>query len=228
MIGNIAPQWRQPLSTITTASSGLQLKQEFGDLQNEDLTTFTKLIDDNAQYLSKTIEEFKEFFDQKKTKELFQIEQTIQKILTIVSSQFTKYNIQIVSNIQNIPLYGIENEMMQVVMNILNNSREAFEKLKLERKFIFIDVYSKIEFIYIEIKDNAKGIKESILNRIFEPYFTTKFKSQGIGVGLYMCYEMITKHFNGNIKVENCTYVYNEEKYEGAKFTLIIPIAKDI
>lgn len=227
MIGNIAHQWRQPLSTITTASSGLLLKHEFGDLKNEDLTSFTKLIDDNAQYLSKTIEEFKDFFDQKKTKEVFQLEQTMQKILSIVSSQFTKHNIQIISNIQNVSIYGIENEMMQILINILNNSREAFENLQLSRKYIFIDITQKRDQVYIEIKDNAKGIKKTIINRIFEPYFTTKFKSQGIGVGLYMCYEMITKHFDGNIKAENCTFVYNEENYTGAKFTLIIPIPKN-
>jgi signal transduction histidine kinase len=224
MIGNIAHQWRQPLSTITTASSGLLLKHEFGDLQSDDLTTFTKLIDDNAQYLSKTIEDFKEFFDQKKTKELFLLDETMHKVLTIVSSQFTKHNIQIVSNIQKVSAFGIENEMMQTLINILNNSKEAFENLKLDRKYIFIDIIQRKENICIEIKDNANGIKKNIINRIFEPYFTTKFKSQGIGIGLYMCYEIITKHFEGHIKVENCSFSYNDKHYTGAKFTINLPI----
>lgn len=226
MIGNIAHQWRQPLSTITTASSGLLLKHEFGDLQADDLTTFTKLIDENAQYLSKTIEEFKDFFDKKKNKEVFNIEQTAQKTLNIISSQFTAQNIQIISNIESIEVFGIENEMMQVFVNILNNSKEAFESLKVEQKLIFLDIYQKKDKIYIEIKDNAQGIKENLLTRVFEPYFTTKFKSQGIGVGLYMCYEIITKHFNGSIQVENSQYQYENKDYMGAKFTLVVPVSK--
>ena len=224
MIGNIAHQWRQPLSTITTASSGLLLKQEFNNLQTEDLINFTKIIDDNAQYLSKTIEEFKEFFEQKKVKVNFQIQSAVQKAMNIISPQFTQHQIQIITNIKECEIYGIENELMQVIINIFNNSHEAFETLKIEKKLIFLDIYRRKDKIYLEIKDNAKGIKESILNRIFEPYFSTKFKSQGTGIGLYMCYEMITKHFNGTIKVENCEYVYEKETYTGAKFTLILPI----
>ena len=223
MIGNIAHQWRQPLSTITTASSGLLLKHEFGDLQADDLTTFTKLIDDNAQYLSKTIEEFKEFFDQKKSKEVFNVAQTVEKTLNIVSSQFTARQIEFIININDVKVYGIENALMQILINLFNNSREALESSHLEKKLIFLDIYQKKDKICIEIKDNAYGIKPNILNRIFEPYFTTKFKSQGIGIGLYMCYEMITKHFNGTIKVENSTFLYEKESYTGAKFTLVIP-----
>lgn len=223
MIGNIAHQWRQPLSTITTASSGLLLKHEFGDLHDEDLTTFTQLIDDNAQYLSKTIEEFKEFFDQKKSKEIFNVAHTVEKTLNIVSSQFTAHHIQVISHIQEVRIYGMENALMQMLINIFNNSKEAFDNSKLEKKLIFLDIYQKKDKICIEIKDNAYGIKPSILNRIFEPYFTTKFKSQGIGIGLYMCYEMITKHFNGTIKAENTTFFYENESYTGAKFTLLIP-----
>jgi signal transduction histidine kinase len=223
MIGNIAHQWRQPLSTITTASSGLSLKQEFGDLQEEDITVFTKLIDDNAQYLSKTIEEFKEFFEQKKTKEVFNVAQTVEKTLNIVSSQFTAHRIIFVTHICDVKIYGMENALMQMLINIFNNSKEAFDNSQLEKKFIFLDIYQKKDRICIEIKDNAYGIKPNILNRIFEPYFTTKFKSQGIGIGLYMCYEMITKHFNGTIKVENSTFLYENETYTGAKFTLVIP-----
>jgi signal transduction histidine kinase len=223
MIGNIAHQWRQPLSTITAASSGLLLKHEFGDLHDEDLTTFTKLIDDNAQYLSKTIEEFKEFFDQKKSKEIFNVAHTVEKTLNIVSSQFTAHHIQVISHIQEVRIYGMENALMQMLINIFNNSKEAFDNSKLEKKLIFLDIYQKKDKICIEIKDNAYGIKPSILNRIFEPYFTTKFKSQGIGIGLYMCYEMITKHFNGTIKAENTTFFYENESYTGAKFTLLIP-----
>ncbi len=226
MIGNIAHQWRQPLSTITTASSGLLLKHEFGDLQTDDLNVFTKLIDDNAQYLSKTIEEFKEFFEQKKNKEIFNIKQTTEKTLNIISSQFTSQNIQIVSNITDAKIYGIENEMMQILINLLNNSKEALEPLTLEKKFIFLDVYQKKDKICIEIKDNANGIKENLLTRIFEPYFTTKFKSQGIGVGLYMCYEIITKHFNGTIHVENSEYEFENKNLKGAKFTLVVPMHK--
>ncbi|MFA7083506.1 MAG: cache domain-containing protein [Arcobacteraceae bacterium] len=227
MIGNIAHQWRQPLSTMTTASSGLSLKYEFNTLNEEDFFSFTQIINDNAQYLSQTIEEFKEFFEPKTTKDIFKIEKTIEKTLNIISSQFTEHGIQIITQVNKANIYGIENELMQMLINILNNSKEAFAALKLNKKVIFIDVYKRKDTIYIEIKDNAKGIKESILCRIFEPYFTTKFKSQGIGIGLYMCYEMITKHFNGTISVQNTQFLYENEEHSGAKFTLVLPLHKD-
>jgi signal transduction histidine kinase len=97
-------------------------------------------------------------------------------------------------------------------------------KLVGEKRLIFINAYVENEVITIEIKDNAKGINEDIIDRIFEPYFTTKHQSQGTGIGLYMSQDIVKNHLNGTIEVENETYNFEEIQYTGAKFTIKISI----
>lgn len=224
MIGNIAHQWRQPLSTITTAASGIALKHEFNTLEEKDFVNFTHIINENATYLSETIDDFKEFFNPNKVKVHFNIEDAINRTLNIVSSQFTSHKINIVKQIENRSIFCLENEIMQIIINILNNARDALDEHKVDYKLVFIDIYSTKKSLHIDIKDNAQGIDEAIIERIFEPYFTTKFKSKGIGIGLYMCYEIITKHLKGTIVVENVKYEYEHKYYQGAKFSIKIPL----
>ena len=117
----------------------------------------------------------------------------------------------------------MENEFLQVIINILNNSKDEFERKEFEKKYIFIDTKITQDEIIISIKDNAGGIEKEVINRVFEPYFTTKFKSKGTGIGLYMSKEIIEKHMNGNISVKNENYLYKENNYAGANFLIIFP-----
>ena len=133
-------------------------------------------------------------------------------------------NISIIKNHQEIYVLGLENEFIQVILNIINNSIDAFETNNNLDKFIFINMYKENNTAILTIKDNAGGIKNENLDRIFEPYFTTKHKSQGTGVGLYMSLQIVTKHLNGEISVKNDTFIHNNIKYFGAKFTILIPI----
>ena len=223
MLGNIAHQWRQPLSAISTASTGAQLQKELNLLSDKDFNYKMELINNSAQYLSQTIEDFRSFFDPKNIKEKkFSIPFTVEKALNIVSSQFVSKDITIIKNIENISIISLENEFIQVLLNLLNNSKDALLKLENQKKLIFINVTIKDKILIIEIKDNAKGVKEEIMDRIFEPYFTTKHKSQGTGIGLYMCQDIITSHLNGNISVKNEVYDYEGIEYKGAKFTINI------
>ncbi|MFA6789768.1 MAG: ATP-binding protein [Arcobacteraceae bacterium] len=119
-------------------------------------------------------------------------------------------------------MYSYENELIQVLINILNNAKDEFET-KEDEKLIFIDVEQKNNMVYIKIKDNANGISPEIIDRIFEPYFTTKHKRQGTGIGLYMSNEIVTKHLKGEIKASNTKYQYRDTSYKGALFTIIIP-----
>ena len=107
-------------------------------------------------------------------------------------------------------------------MNILNNARDILET-KDQKRLIFVDIYQDQDNAIIKIKDNAGGIPDDIIGKIFEPYFTTKHKSQGTGIGLYMSMEMITKHMKGKLSVENITYIYDDIEYKGAGFTICIP-----
>ncbi|AXX93008.1 two-component system sensor histidine kinase/response regulator fusion protein [Malaciobacter molluscorum LMG 25693] len=223
MIGNIAHQWRQPLSTITTASSGILLKMDFDTLTNEDIVSSMNMINSSAKYLSQTIDDFKSFYDPKRNKfKSIYIDDVIEKSLKLVKAQFSAKDIHLVKNLENIKITSLENELIQVLINILNNARDEVIKLKTKR-LIFINSYKENEFLNIEIIDNAGGIEEKLHKKIFDAYFTTK-EEKGTGIGLYMSKEIMQKLLDGDIKVENCSYEYESEKFEGAKFILKLPL----
>ncbi|WP_323586322.1 sensor histidine kinase [Aliarcobacter butzleri] len=223
MIGNIAHQWRQPLSIITTATSGMVLQKQMGVLTDEFFFEASDRINHSAQYLSETIDDFRNFFIPNKEKSKVNLLEVFKKTLDLISAQFNSKEIKIIKNIETIEFESYENELIQALINILNNSRDELIKKDGER-FIFVDAFEKDNFINIIIKDNAGGVIKENLNKIFEPYFTTKYKSQGTGIGLYMTEEIITKHLNGTICVENVEFTYNEKEYFGAEFTIRIDL----
>lgn len=226
MIGNIAHQWRQPLSVITTASSGIVVEHEMGMLSDKRLTDSLDGITKSANYLSSTIDDFRNFFKQDKEKTQFNIKDTIVKTLSLTSNQIHDKNIKIIENIKDITITGLENELIQVLINLLNNARDELIKKHDQELYIFIKVSKYGDNAIIEIKDNAGGIKKEIINRIFEPYFTTKHKSQGTGIGLYMSEKIISQHMDGTITVSNDNYTYSNINYEGARFIINIPLNK--
>ncbi|MBU3013140.1 cache domain-containing protein [Poseidonibacter lekithochrous] len=225
MLGNIAHQWRQPLSTISTCATGVKLQNEMSILDHSSLNQTMNTINDSAQYLSQTIEDFRSFFDPRNSKESqFQISHTIDKTLELTKSQFIAKNIEIITNIEDVLLTSKENEIMQVLVNILNNAKDALELIENQRKIIFITAYKNNNYLVIEIKDTAQGIKDTVIDRIFEPYFSTKHKSQGTGIGLYMSQNIVTSSLNGNISVKNKTFSYEGIEYTGANFHINIEI----
>ena len=224
MIENIAHQWRQPLSVIATAATGAKLKKDYGNLNDDEFYETMNIINNSAQHLSNTIDDFRNFFSTEKEMSSFEINIPLEKVLYLIDSKFKSKNIVVIKNTQKINILGLINEFIQVLLNIINNSLDAFEENNYENKFIFIDIYKEKENLVLKIKDNAGGIKEEIINRIFEPYFTTKHKSQGTGIGLYMSTEIIKKHMNGNLSVSNKEYIYNDIKCKGAEFIIELPI----
>ena len=223
MIGNIAHQWRQPLSTITTASTGTKLLNEMNTLSDSELNSALVTINNSAQYLSQTIDDFRGFFNPKNSVlHEFKIEDTLIKTLKLIDPQFNTKNIEIIKNIENYQLMSIENDLIQVLINILNNARDVLITKEKARRLIFINTYQKKNSSYIEIIDNAGGIEDNIIDRIFEAYFTTKDESQGTGIGLHMSKEIVIKHLKGTIKVTNETYNFEGVQYTGAKFTISI------
>jgi len=229
ILENIAHQWRQPLSVITTASSGVKLNKEMGLLTDQDIFESMDTITNSAQYLSNTINDFKNFQNKNKKNVLLCLSKTIEKASSLIDVKFKEQNIKVSHNIQGIKIWGIENELIQVLLNVFNNSIDAFESKELDAdnaKLLLIEMQKKDGFIVISIKDNAGGISDSIIERIFEPYFTTKHKSQGTGIGLYMSFEIITKHMKGEFFVKNCIFEKDESQYEGAEFTIKLPLSK--
>ena len=223
MIGNIAHQWRQPLSIISSVSTGAKVQSQMGVLSQEDTHNYLDTINNTAQHLSQTIEDFRTFFDPKQNKIVkLKVRETVEKTLNLVDAQFSNRDIIIIKNIEDIEVLSLENELIQALVNILNNSKDALINID-GKRFIFITIYKKDEELIFEILDNANGIKEEILDRVFEPYFTTKHQSHGTGVGLYMTREIVHKLLKGLISVQNESFEYHNENYKGAKFIIKLP-----
>jgi len=219
MLENIAHQWRQPLSVISTSATGLKLKKQMDELDDEFLFKTLDQINSSSQHLSKTIDDFREFFKPNKRKEYFKILSIYDKAISLISSKFTNREIEIVSKIKDVEIFGYENELIQVFMNIFNNSIDALEK-KEDIKVIMTNIYSDEKNVYIDITDNGGGVLKNIIDRVFEPYFTTKHQGQGTGIGLYMTEEIIVRHMKGKISVINKEFDYNGTDCYGAQFSI--------
>ncbi len=226
MIGNIAHQWRQPLSVISTGATGILVEKEYGDLQDDFLIDTCKMIDKNAQYLSKTIDDFKNFIKGDRSKIVFKLEDEINSFINLVQGSITNNHINIVLNLQkDVQIDGYQNELTQCLINIFNNATDVLSNIQESDRFIFIDTKSDNHNAIIILKDSAGGISKDILPKIFEPYFTTKHKSQGTGLGLHMTYNIITNGMHGTIKATNKKYSYNNKQYMGAQFKITIPMS---
>ena len=223
MIGNIAHQWRQPLSNISTTATGIQIQKELQTLDDQQLNEGLENIHQATQFLSHTIDDFRNFFSLDKKEEKINLQSTIEKAIALISVQFHNKNVQIIQNIKPIEIVTYENELIQVVINILNNARDELLSMQELQRLIFIDIYEQDQHAIIEIKDNAGGIDKEIIDRIFEPYFTTKHQAQGTGIGLFMSQEIITKNMNGQLKVQNQSFSYNNQTFTGAMFTIKLP-----
>ncbi len=225
MIGNIAHQWRQPLSVISTASTGLLIQHEMDMLTDDILKESCKAINDNAQYLSNTIDDFKNFIKGDRVKELFNLHDVINSFLKLLDGTIKNNNITIILNLQeDIKINGYENELIQCFINIFNNAKDAMIENNIDNKYIFISSSFDNENVTILLKDNAKGIPKDIIPKIFDPYFTTKHQSLGTGLGLHMTYNMIVDGMDGGIKANNVNYEYDAQKYSGAQFEIILPL----
>ncbi len=224
MIGNIAHQWRQPLSMITTSVTGMKLQQSMGILSGEDILKNCDMINDAAQYLSHTIDDFRDFIKGDKEKTKFNVTQTIKKAINIQTSSIKNHELKIITDLDDtLEIESFQNAFIQSFINIFNNSKDALT-LKNDRleRFVFIKTYKQNDKIYISIKDNAGGIPDEIVDKIFEAYFTTKHQSQGTGLGLHMTYNLIVQHMHGNIEVHNVDFEYKEKSYRGAEFIIIL------
>ena len=227
MIGNIAHQWRQPLSAISTSASGMQLTYQIGALNDEDFMNFTSAIIDNSKYLSQTIDDFRDFIKSEKKIKRFDLSDCVEKCMAIVNSSINNHHLNIQTKYEDdIFIYNYDNELQQAIINIFNNAKDALkEKIQdSDDRVIFIETYQKDNNAIVSIKDTAGGIPEDIMEKIFEPYFTTKHQSQGTGLGLYMTHQIIIDSMKGKLDVENVSFEYENKQYSGAQFSIILKI----
>lgn len=224
MIGNIAHQWRQPLSLISTIASGIKVQSEFGQFDEKSIVPDMDNIIKQTTYLSNTIDDFRNFIKNENERSEVQISNIIKKALSIVNPSIINHNITVIQNNKDdMILDGYENQLIQALINILNNSKDALKEHIKEGddRLIFIETKTIINGFIIKIRDNAGGIPENVIKKIFEPYFTTKHKSIGTGIGLSITHQIVTKHHDANITASNETYEYNDKIYTGACFSIL-------
>jgi C4-dicarboxylate-specific signal transduction histidine kinase len=207
MIANIAHQWRQPLNSLSALHTVLMMDYEDnnGKLTKEEISQFKEESREYIHKMSSTIDDFRNFFSPTKERERFIVSSAIQETMKFVKDSFLDAGVELIDRTENreMQIYSYRNELMQVIMILLNNSRDAVVSNDVKNPQVIVDFLESDIEIKICVKDNGGGIADDIMERIFEPYFTTKFKSDGTGVGLYMSKMIIEDSIGGKLILEN-------------------------
>lgn len=216
MISNIAHQWRQPLNNLGLMIQGLQLDYTYGELTEEHLKQSTEHGMELIQFMSSTIDDFRNFFKPNKQKSRFSLQTVAQRALGFVSASLEDNRIETrLEVLHEATAYGFPNECAQALINLLNNARDALREHRPALPCITISINLAAEGPCIAVSDNGGGIPPEIIDRIFEPYYTTKEQGQGTGIGLYMAKTIIEKNMGGHLTAHN--------HENGAVFTIILP-----
>ncbi|QDF28339.1 transporter substrate-binding domain-containing protein [Halarcobacter anaerophilus] len=203
MISMIAHQWRQPLNNVSTMIQTVVLKYKKDKLNNEVMEKFNTDVLKQIKYMSQTIDDFKDFFQPRRKKEEFELCDIIKKSVSLIKP-IKNINVNLEIDCKNTTyVYGYKNELGQAVLNILNNSKDAFEQCSKKDKWIKITTQKTKNQFFLNIEDNAGGIKKEIFDKVFDPYFSTKLNKNGTGLGLYMTKVIIEDYIKGTIKLEN-------------------------
>lgn len=221
MIDNIAHQWRQPLNTLGVIVQDTQYAYRSGKLDQRYLQSMTTESMEQIEFMSQTIEDFRNFVkpDQKNTP--FDLNESVQQSVQLLSGMLESHHIAI--NVEyferELNVYGSTGEFKQVIINLLNNARDALIEKNPHNPAILIRIFGDDTYGAVTIQDNGGGIVPEVIERIFEPYFTTKEEGKGSGIGLYMSYAIIRTKMGGMIEVSNVE--------NGSLFTLTLPLWKD-
>jgi len=223
MISMIAHQWRQPISIIAMEANNMLADIEFDEVELKNFSRDAKLIIEQTLHLSKTIDDFRNFFRPGKKKEQIIPKEVMEECLAIVGKSLENENIEVIKNYQSErSLLLHSRELLQVIINIIKNAKEALTEHQSKNRKILIDIFEDNKqdnsFLHINITDNAGGIPAEIKDKIFEPYYSTKDKKSGTGLGLYMSKTIIEKHLNGEIEINNTE--------NGAQFSLQLPMRR--
>lgn len=220
MLGVIAHQWKQPLNTLSLIIQDVKLAYEAKELDAKYIDDMTENALRSVTFMTETIDDFRNFFKPEQKKEAFCINDSILMIEKILSLQIQQLSITLIKNIdKKIYAFGYQNEFKQVLLNIINNSKDAIKehKPKSRDNKIIIDVFEEDRWVVIRVSDTGGGIPKSVIDRIFDNYFSTKSKDIGTGIGLYMAKTIIEKKMNGVLSASNIK--------DGAMFTIKLPKA---
>ena len=229
LIGNIAHQWRQPLSIISTAASGTKMAKQYNMLDDDTFIKNMDLIVSQSNYLSHTIDDFRSFLLADKEFKNVNIDTVINESISIIESSLKNNFIELVTTFRkNVPIYCCKGEVIQALINIVNNAKDSIVSNVHEEsnRYLFISTTQiQEDKILLEILDSGGGIDEKVKSRIFEPYFTTKHQSVGTGIGLTMTYKILHENHNFSVKVYNKEFTFENKQLKGACFHIEIPVA---
>lgn len=215
VLKNIAHQWRQPLSQVNSAVLVIDDRMYEKDFKDDVVEEKLLEIESLTKYMSKTIDDFKSFFNENKKQEKFFIKDLIDKSIYIIKGTLLTYNIEVENRADKKFMYhGYPNELEQVILVILNNAKDVLVSRSIQSPKIIVDVLNVKDSFHINIKDNGGGIDEAVMDKIFDPYFTTKYKSQGTGLGLYFSKIIVQDRMNAELSVQNTK--------SGACFTIVL------
>jgi signal transduction histidine kinase len=226
MIANIAHQWRQPLGAIMVIIQSFQLKSKMGKLNCEYVEEKVNDAILLANNMSHTLDDFQNFFKPNKNKTFFSLKECLLDSLELSKYVLDQEKIHVDINIKkDIEIFGFYNELSHVFLNIISNSKDALKTISNKPRLLQIVVKKVKNHAKIYIYDNGGGIESEILPKIFEPYYTTKYKSNGTGIGLYMSKQIIEKQMQGSIKCKNIYYKIDQQHFDHCTLFLVeIPI----
>lgn len=215
MLSMISHQWRQPLASINTVVANIKIKSELDQLEKKELNNYLDNIETYVLHLSSIINTFKNFYKPQTEKKELYVNDLINNALVIVGDTISNSEIVLEKSFESkVKVYIYENELVNSILNILINAQEALLDSDIEDKHIFIKTYDSGKNTIIEISDNAGGIQAEVLEKIFDPYFSTKEKKNGTGLGLYMSKLTVEKHCQGKLEVKNLE--------DGVEFKIIL------
>jgi signal transduction histidine kinase len=214
MIGAIAHQWRQPLNALSLVQQNMQLRYEMDKLDADFMNISMEKSNRLIQKMSSTIDDFRNFFKPNKHVDIFYIKYVIRATCELLDAQLKNHNINLTINCpENINIVGLEGEFSQVILNLINNAKDVLVERSIADPMITITVIpASGDGIYVTIQDNAGGVPESIFDKIYDPYFTTKEEGRGTGIGLYMSKIIIENNMGGSL------HAFNDS--EGANFVI--------
>ena len=224
MLSNIAHQWRQPLNIISLNTVKMETAVLLGKpLKNEELVCVTEEINRQAQYLSQTIDDFRGYFNaDTQSVAPFNLKEAVQKANDLTKDLFASNFIKTVITVGDCIIEHNESLFIQALLNIYNNAIDAIAQAKPAQRYFFVDLKHDEKKLVLSLKDSGGGISKEVIDKIFEPYFSTKHATKGTGLGLYITYEIVTKHLNGTAEVRNASYSYNGQRLKGAEFILTL------
>lgn len=204
MIGNIAHQWRQPLAQISAIHMNMKVTYDFDKFTKEYFDTKMKEANKLTSYMTQTISDFQNFFKPQGEKEIFSIEKACKDAYFILESSLKAHGIEVAFHItQDVTINGYKTEYSQVILNLLSNAKDILIERQIKNPKIELEIKDGNHYALVKIKDNAGGVDASIIDKIFEPYFTTRHQTQGTGIGLYMSKNIIERNMHGYINVIN-------------------------